>query len=154
MNLLRTDEYINMNFVKYNDGFEVKPNFKKIYNGIFDYLNGLHKEDGLILDKRLHHPQYGLSCYNSFVDNLTTQHNFRKGIDLLSYKIFLEHHMLMQIRIEYLIECGALKSTTLSKEHKNICDWSKKYMSNAKKYSFINTVNYCNREVCIKLCFN
>jgi hypothetical protein len=131
----RTDEYLNLNFVKYNDAFEVKSNFKKIYNGIFDYLNGSHKDDGIILDKRLHHPQYGLSCYNSFIDNLATQHNFRKGIDPLSYKIFLEHHMLMQIRIDYLVECGAIKNTNLSEEHKTICDWSKKVYVQCQKYN-------------------
>lgn len=132
----------NWNFIKYNDKLNPKTHYKTIYNGIYDYLNSKHMNTGIFPKGQFAFYTYGLSCYKSFLRCLGAQHEYRQYIEPTSYTTFMEHHLLMQMRIDYLMEQNVLSNISISTEHKAICDLSYNVFDNCLKYNQTGNASY------------
>ena len=121
----REDGLFNLNFLKFNDDCAVKADIKKVYKGIYDYLHSKRKEDGPVPEGEAKNYRYGLNCYRDFLKSLTNQHEYRCYIEPVSYAVLLEHHILMQKRIDYLISAGIVDDKKLGDEHRQIVEQAK-----------------------------
>ena len=125
----------NLNFLKFNDDCAVKADIKKVYNGIYDYLHSKRKEDGPIPEGEAKNYRYGLNCYRDFLKSLANQHEYRCYIEPVSYAVLLEHHFLMQKRIDYLISSGIVDDKKLGDEHGQIVEQAKRIYSFCLEYN-------------------
>lgn len=121
----RDNGLFNLNFIKFNDDCKIKTNFNKVYDGIYDYLHSICKQNGVIPEGNAIAYRYGLRCYRDFLKALTTQHEYRRYIEPSSYSVFLEHHILMQKRIDYLMSIGIPFNKDYSSDYKKIVELSK-----------------------------
>jgi len=128
----RTDGYFNWNIVKFNENFDIKPNLKRVYNGILDYINGENVSFGR---KALSHQGYGIECYRKLLRYLRVQDDYRSTLDAIGYQTLLDHHVLMQKRIEYLLNCNIITDKSLASEYKKICELSSRIYENHIKYN-------------------
>lgn len=131
----REDGLFNLNFLKFNDDCAIKADIKKVYNGIYDYLHSKRKEDGPIPEGEAKNYRYGLNCYRDFLKSLTNQHEYRRYIEPVSYAVLLEHHVLMQKRIDYLISAGIVDNKKLGDEHRQIVEQAKRIYSYCLEYN-------------------
>lgn len=132
----RENDLFNLNFIKFNNDSEIKTNYSKIYNGIYDYLHSVNKEDGIIPEGNARNYRYGLNCYNDFLKSLTIQNEYRCYIEPTSYGVFCEHHALMQTRLNYLTLVGVISDERLAEEYqKNVLDVAERTYSNCLQYN-------------------
>ena len=131
----REDGLFNLNFLKFNDDCAIKADIKKVYNGIYDYLHSKRKEDGPIPEGEAKNYRYGLNCYRDFLKSLANQHEYRCYIEPVSYAVLLEHHVLMQKRIDYLISAGIVDDKKLGDEHRQIVEQAKCIYSSCLEYN-------------------
>lgn len=131
----RENGLFNLNFLKFNDDCAVKADIKKVYNGIYDYLHSKRKEDGPIPEGEAKNYRYGLNCYRDFLKSLANQHEYRCYIEPVSYAVLLEHHVLMQKRIDYLISAGIVDDKKLGDEHGQIVEQAKRIYSFCLEYN-------------------
>ena len=131
----REDGLFNLNFLKFNDDCAVKADIKKVYNGIYDYLHSKRKEDGPVSEGEAKNYRYGLNCYRDFLKSLTNQHEYRRYIEPVSYAVLLEHHVLMQKRIDYLILDGIVDDKTFGDEYGKIVEQAKRIYSSCLEYN-------------------
>lgn len=125
----------NLNFLKYNDNPNIKTNLKKVYNGIYDYVHSQNKENGVIPEGNAKNYRYGLNCYRSFLKSLATQHEYRRFIEPTSYLVFLEHHILMMQRIDYLKSIGIITHDNIVADYKTLVNLSKCIYDDCQKYN-------------------
>ena len=130
--LERTSGYLNWNIVKFNENFEIKPDLKRVYNGILDYINGKNESFGR---KALPHQCYGIDCYRKLLRRLSLLDDFRNSLDAIGYQNLLDHHVLMQRRIEYLLKSNIITDKSLASEYKKICELSSRIYENHIKYN-------------------
>lgn len=131
----REDGLFNLNFLKFNDDCAIKADIKKVYNGIYDYLHSKRKEDGPVPEGEVKNYRYGLNCYRDFLKSLTNQHEYRCYIEPVSYAVLLEHHILMQKRIDYLISEGIVDDKTFGDEYVKIVERAKRIYSSCLEYN-------------------
>lgn len=131
----RESGLFNLNFLKFNDDCVIKVDIKKVHNGIYDYLHSKRKEDGPVLEGETRNYRYGLNCYHDFLNSLTNQHEYRCYIEPVSYAVFLEHHILMQKRIDYLISADIIDDKELGDEYRQIVEHSKRIYSSCLQYN-------------------
>ena len=131
----RESGLFNLNFLKFNDDCVIKADIKKVHNGIYDYLHSKRKEDGPVLEGETRNYRYGLNCYRDFLKSLTNQHEYRCYIEPVSYAVFLEHHILMQKRIDYLISAEIIDDKELGDEYRRIVEHSKRIYSSCLQYN-------------------
>jgi hypothetical protein len=132
----------NWNFIKFNDELKPKTNYKMIYNGIYDYVNSNNKSIGIFPRGKFAYYRYGLSCYKDFIRRLGIQHEYRQYIEPTSYTTFLEHHLLMQQRIDYMLAQNIISSLNVSNEHKVLCELAHNVSQNCLKYNKTGNASY------------
>lgn len=130
----RKDGMFNLNFIKFNDNCEIKMDLKKVHDGVYDYIHSKRKEDGPVCEGETRNYRYGLNCYRDFLKSLKYQHEYRRYIEPVSYAVFLEHHILMQKRIDYLISKGMVNDG-IGIEHNKIVDRSQYIYSACLQYN-------------------
>lgn len=131
----REDGLFNLNFLKFNDDCAVKADIKKVYNGIYDYLHSKRKEDGPIPEGEAKNYRYGLNCYRDFLKSLANQHEYRCYIEPVSYAVLLEHHVLMQKRIDYLLSTGIVDEKEIGSEYQRIVEQARCIYSLCLQYN-------------------
>lgn len=131
----REDGLFNLNFLKFNDDCAVKADIKKVYNGVYDYLYSKRKEDGPIPEGEAKNYRYGLNCYRDFLKSLTNQHEYRRYIEPVSYAVLLEHHVLMQKRIDYLISTNIVNDEKMGIEYQHIVEKSNSIYTACLQYN-------------------
>lgn len=131
----RENGLFNLNFLKFNDTCGIKADIKKIHNGIYDYVNSKRKEDGPIPEGEAKNYRYGLNCYRDFLKSLTNQHEYRCYIEPVSYAVLLEHHILMQKRIDYLISTGIVDEKKIGSEYQRIVEQARRIYSLCLQYN-------------------
>lgn len=131
----RENGLFNLNFLKFNDDCVIKADIKKIHNGIYDYVNSKRKEDGPVPEGEAKNYRYGMNCYRDFLKSLAIQHEYRCYIEPVSYAVFLEHHILMQKRIDYLISAGIVDEKEIGSEYHRIVEQSKCIYSLCLQYN-------------------
>ena len=131
----RENGLFNLNFLKFNDTCGIKADIKKIHNGIYDYVNSKRKEDGPIPEGEAKNYRYGLNCYRDFLKSLTNQHEYRCYIEPVSYAVLLEHHILMQKRIDYLISTGIVDEKEIGSEYQRIVEQARCIYSLCLQYN-------------------
>lgn len=77
---------------------------------------------------------YGIPTNEGGKNNLKYQHEYRRYIEPVSYAVFLEHHILMQKRIDYLISKGMVNDG-IGIEHNKIVDRSQYIYSACLQYN-------------------
>lgn len=131
----REDGLFNLNFLKFNDDCAVKADIKKVYNGIYDYLHSKRKEDSPVSEGEAKNYRYGLNCYRDFLKSLTNQHEYRRYIEPVSYAVLLEHHVLMQKRIDYLLSTGIVDEKEIGSEYQRIVEQARCIYSLCLQYN-------------------
>ena len=131
----RENGLFNLNFLKFNDTCGIKADIKKIHNGIYDYVNSKRKEDGPIPEGEAKNYRYGLNCYRDFLKSLTNQHEYRCYIEPVSYAVLLEHHILMQKRIDYLLSTGIVDEKEIGSEYQRIVEQARCVYSLCLQYN-------------------
>lgn len=66
---------------------------------------------------------------------MAIQHEYRCYIEPVSYAVFLEHHILMQKRIDYLISAGIVDEKEIGSEYHRIVEQSKCIYSLCLQYN-------------------
>lgn len=130
----RKNGLFNLNFLKFNDNCAIKMDLKKVHNGVYDYIHSRRKDDGPVREGETSNYRYGLNCYRDFLKSLKYQHEYRCYIEPVSYAVFLEHHILMQKRIDYLISTGIVDAN-IGFEYSKIVDRSKYIYSSCMQYN-------------------
>lgn len=118
----RNDKLMNFNFVKLNEDFKYNTNLNEIYNGTKDYLNSENSADKMKIAFNMPKYQYGIKCYHNFIAYVKFVQDFFGYIEPSHYQVFLEHHMLVQNRIQYLCSVGLIQNKALLMDSKLICD--------------------------------
>lgn len=133
----RMEGNFNWNIVKFNEDFEIKPDLKRIHNGIYDYVNSKNQADCIITHPSLKNRKYGLDCYRDILKRLAVLDDYRNTLDPPSYKILKDHHTLMQVRIDYLVKSNIITDKSILERYKGICEISNRIYKNYLRYNTI-----------------
>lgn len=85
-----------------NTNIVISEKFNKLHNGLVDYLYSRNRFDGVANEASNTQNIYGIKCYKEYVKQLYRLFEYKKYIEPSSYLVFLEHHKLLYIILEYL----------------------------------------------------
>lgn len=125
----------NLSFIKCNDDYNQKLNCREIYNGIYDYINSKNKDSFLFKNPKSADYLYGIACYRYILDSVAVKHAQGGYIDLTSCAVLVEHHQIMNKRIEHLLSERAIKSTRIADDYNRINEIAKNTYSICLEYN-------------------
>lgn len=94
---------IVLNFWKYNENFEYKPNFQRLISELSDYLNSVNNSPKVLKSR-----YWGMEAVRQLANYYLEFGEY--GVDIRYTRCIMEHKFLMQKRMSYLFEQGYLSN--------------------------------------------